>query len=130
MFKAKRMMIKSISATLIWSEDYRKLADWYIDKLELKIIEELNHPEDTGVGLAVGESYLWIGYHSEVKGKNNDPYRHMFNITVDSVTEAYEELKSKDVEFIAKPFQAPTFDSYFATFYDLDGNVIQLIGGK
>ncbi len=54
----------------------------------------------------------------------------MFNITVDSVTEAYNELKSKDVEFIAEPFKAPTFDSYFATFKDLDGNIIQSIGGE
>lgn len=90
----------------------------------------LFHPEDTGVGLAVGKSYLWIGQHSEVKGKNNDPFRHMFNISVDSVTETYNELKSRGVEFIAEPFKAPTFDSYFATFYDLDKNVIQLIGDK
>ena len=122
------MKFKNISAVLLWSEDYEPLAAWYKEKLELETIEELDHPEDTGVGLAVGDSYLWIGKHSEVHGKNKDPHRIMFNISVDSVSEIYEELRSKGVEFIAKPFKAPTFDKYFATFIDLDGNIAQLIG--
>jgi len=94
------------------------------------VIEEINHPDDTGVGLSIGESYLWVGKHPKVKGKNKDPYRIMFNISVDSVTDSYKELKEKGVKFIAKPFKAPTFDSYFATFTDLDGNIIQFIGEK
>ena len=124
------MKFKEISAVLIWSGNYKELVSWYQEMLGLKTIEELTHPEDTGVGLALGKSYLWIGKHSEVKGKSKDPYRIMFNITVDSVQKTYEELMHKGVEFIAKPFKAPTFDSYFATFKDLDGNIIQLIGKK
>lgn len=124
------MKLKEISAILLWSEDYKALSTWYKEKLGLEIIEELTHPDDTGVGLSVGESYLWIGKHSKVKGKNTDPYRIMFNISVDSVSQVYEELVGKGVEFIAEPFKAPTFDSYFATFKDLDGNILQLIGGK
>lgn len=124
------MKFKEISAVLIWSGDYEKLSQWYIEKLGLKKIEEIDHPDDTGVGLAVGKSYLWIGKHSGVKGKSKDPFRIMFNIQVESVGETHKELVKKGVEFIAKPFKAPTFDSYFATFTDLDGNVVQLIGGK
>ena len=112
------------------SENYQALVEWYKEKLGAVTIEEINHPNDTGVGLSVGESYLWVGKHSEVKGKNKDPFRIMFNISVDSVMEAYNELNGKGVEFIAAPFKAPTFDSYFATFKDLDGNIIQFIGGK
>ena len=124
------MRYESISATLIWSGDYQKLANWYREKLGLKTIEELSHPKDTGIGLRVGKSYLWIGRHPKVKGKNKDQFRHMFNISVKSVGAAYKELKSKGVEFIAEPFKAPTFNKYFTTFYDLDRNVIQFIGGK
>lgn len=123
-------MIKNISAILIWSEDYRKLANWYKDMLELEVLEELDHPEDTGVGFQVGNVYLWIGQHSQVKGKNKDMHRHMFNFVVDSVSETYEKLEKKGVKFLAKPFKAPTFDKYFATFYDLDDNLVQLIGNK
>lgn len=124
------MKLNKISAILIWSEDYEALVNWYKDKLVLETIEEINHPDDTGVGLSIGESYLWIGKHSEVHGKNKDPHRIMFNISVDSVQEAYKELRERGVEFIAEPFKAPTFDSYFATFKDLDGNIVQFIGGK
>lgn len=120
------MMIKNISAVLIWSQDYKKLADRYIDKHSLKILKKINHPD----GFQVGNVYLWIGQHSKVKGKNKDAYRHMFNFTVDSVHASYEELQSKGVVFLTKPFKAPTMESYFATFYDLDNNLVQLIGNK
>ena len=123
-------MIKNISAVLIWSEDFRALADWYQEKLDLEVLEELDHPDDTGVGFQVGNVYLWIGQHSEVKGKNNDIHRHMFNFVVDSVSESYKELLARGVKFYAKPFKAPTYDKYFATFYDLDNNLVQLIGDK
>lgn len=115
---------------LIWSEDFRKLADWYRDKLELQTAMEINHPNDTGVLFRVGNTHLWIGQHSKVKGKNQDIHRHMFNIDVDSVSQAYRHLEEKGVVFLAKPFKAPTFDKYFATFYDLDNNLVQLFGGR
>src|SRR5215469_7199343 len=98
-------MFKNISAVLIWSEDYRRLADWYRSKLELKILEELNYPNDTGVGFQVGNVYLWIGQHSQVHGKNKDMHRHMFNFAVDSVSKTYMELEAKGVKFYAKPFK-------------------------
>ena len=123
-------MIKNISAILIWSEDYRKLADWYQDKLELKPLEEMTHPDDIGVGFQVGNVYLWVGQHSKVKGPNKDIHRHMFNFVVDSVEEAYKRFEARGVKFLATPFKAPTFDKYFATFYDLDNNLVQLIGDK
>lgn len=123
-------MFKRISTVLIWSGDYRALADWYKDKLGLTIKNELNHPEDTGVLFQIGDTQLWIGKHSEVKGKNQDSARHMFNLDVDSIEEAYNYLKDKGVEFIVPPFKAPTMDYYFATFIDLDNNIVQLIGSK
>ncbi|OGG12750.1 hypothetical protein A3D77_06865 [Candidatus Gottesmanbacteria bacterium RIFCSPHIGHO2_02_FULL_39_11] len=123
-------MINNISSVLIWSEDYKKLADWYIEKLGLHVLEEVKHKKDTGIGFQVGNVYLWIGQHSKVKGKNKDMHRHMFNFVVDSVSKSYEELKLRGVKFLAKPFKAPTFDKYFATFYDLDNNLVQLIGNK
>ena len=123
---------KKISTILIWSQNSGKLADWYKQVFGFKIVEELKHPEDTGIlfELEEGGAWLWIGQHSEVKGKNQDPHRHMFNISVESVSEAYKYLLKRGVKFFAKPFKAPTMEKYFATFHDIDGNFIQLIGGK
>lgn len=126
------MQFQKISTVLIWSADFRKLADWYQRILQLKVVEELSHPQDTGVLFSFpgGDAWLWIGQHSLVQAQNPDPHRHMFNVNVDSVSQAYEYLLAHDVKVLAPPFKAPTFDKYFTTFYDLDGNLVQLIGGK
>jgi len=123
-------MFKRISTVLIWSEDFKALSDWYKQTLGLQAKKELDHPQDTGVLFQIGDTQLWIGQHSEVKGKNKDGARHMFNLDVDSVEEAYQFLKGKGVAFVATPFKAPTMEYYFATFLDLDGNMVQLIGKK
>ena len=123
-------MINNISSVLIWSSDYKKLAKWYEKTLGLKQVEEIKHPNDTGIGFQVGNVYLWIGQHSKVKGKNKDMHRHMIDFDVDSVSKNYKELQKKGVKFFCKPFKAPTFDKYFVTFYDPDNNLVQLIGGK
>lgn len=126
------MKFHKITTILLWSENYKRLADWYRETFNLKIVETINHPNDTGVLFAFqkGGPWLWVGQHSEVKGKSIDPYRIMFNINVDSVENAYAYLVKKDVKFLATPFKAPTFDRYFATMYDLDGNLVQIIGPK
>ncbi len=125
-------MFKSLSTVLIWSEDYKKLAKWYEKVLGLKVTGGLNHPDDTGVlfGFDSGETDLWIGQHDKVKGGNKDMHRFMFNIKVDSVTATYNLLKIKGVKFLAIPFKAPTLPYFFATFYDLDNNLVQLVGGE
>lgn len=127
-----RPTFEKISTILIWSEDYKRLANWYKETFGFNVIEELNHPQDTGVlfDTGMGSPWVWIGQHSEIKGMNPDPDRHMFNINVSSVTETYDYLKQIGVQIIAEPFKAPTFDKYFATFSDPDGNIIQIIGGK
>lgn len=124
------MHFQKISTFLIWSEDWQKLADWYQSIFNFNVIEELSHPEDTGrlLELPAGGAWLWIGKHSEVHGRNESPHRLMFNIDVDSVTKAHQYLLEKGVECFAEPYKAPTFDSYFATYLDPDGNLFQIIG--
>ncbi len=123
-------MFQKISTILIWSQDYTRLANWYQKVFDLKINEQLDHPKDTGILFEFpdGLPWLWIGQHSEISGKNKDPLRIMFNINVDSVSKAFEYLTSQGVTCIAPPFKAPTFDKWFATFSDPDGNTIQIIG--
>lgn len=125
-------MFKNISYVLIWTENYKKLANWYMDKLGLKVIEEFTHPDDSGVAFefASGGSKLWIGQHSKVQGENKDIHRHMINIDVDSVEKTYRLLKDRGVEFLAQPYKEPLIDTYCATFYDLDRNLLQIVGPK
>lgn len=124
-------MFQKISTILLWSEDYKRLAAWYQDVFNVRVIEQLDHPKDTGILMEFPDGHgpwLWAGRHSAIQGTNKDPLRIMFNVSVDSVSEAYAYLKGKGVTFIAEPFKAPTFDKWFATFSDPDGNTIQIIG--
>ena len=125
-------MFQNISTILIWSSNWKKLAKWYEDTLNLKMVEEITHPKDTGrlFEFPGGKPWIWIGQHSKVKDRNKDKHRHMFNITTDSVDKTYEYLLKKKVKIIAKPFKAPTFDKWFCTFEDADGNLLQVIGPK
>ncbi len=123
-------MFKKISRILIWSSDYQKLANWYQKTFELHLIEKRTHPQDTGVVLQFpdGEPCIWIGQHSEISGMNKDPLRIMFNISVDSVRNAYMHIGLRGGTIIAEPFKAPTFDTWFMTAADPDGNVFQCVG--
>ena len=67
---------------------------------------------------------LGLGSHSEVKGKNSDPARHMVGLMTDDVRADYEQLKAKGVEFIEEPTD---YDQVkIATLKDPEGNLVQL----
>lgn len=124
------MQFQKISTILIWSENWKPLADWYQQTFALVTTSEGNHPQDTGRNMAFPEEgvRIWVGQHSEVKGQSLDPCRIMFNINVDSVSAAHKYLVEKSVPCIAPPFKAFTFDKWFATYSDPDGNYFQIIG--
>lgn len=124
------MVINSIDAILIWSENWQNLAKWYENTLELQVASRLNLEDDTGVNFKIGELYFWIGYHDKVSGRNKDRYRIMIAFSVDSVKATYEKLLAKNVRFISKPTLSPTKDFYVATAMDPEDNVIQFYSNK
>jgi len=66
-----------------------------------------------------------LGTHSEVKGRNTDPARHMVGLATDDVQGEVQRLKSKGVEFLGDPEK---FDQVtVATLKDPEGNYVQLI---
>lgn len=121
-------MISGYDSFLLWSTNYQELAKWYQEKLNLKVITQLNLPDDSDYLLSVGESKtpLWIGYHDKVHGKSKDPYRIMIGFTVTNIEQMCEELKNKGVEFEADLTISPTGDYKVATIKDPEGNIIQL----
>ncbi len=42
-------MFHKITTILLWSQDYERLARWYQDVFKVKVIEQLDHPNDTGI---------------------------------------------------------------------------------
>ncbi len=122
---------------LIFSENPDKLMPFYRDVLEFKLLEKLDIPGDYGYMLqVVGNLNLWLGKHSEIKGKSKEPVRHIFNLyPKKGVNYWYKKLKDrKDCQIIAKPFLAPfsTKDNqvWFCTFLDPEKNCWQFVGKK
>jgi len=115
----------------LWSENYEELAKWYQDVLKLPFKQQSTLPTDTFIAFDFGNNWFWIGKHDKIKGKNKDPYRIMIEFYVESITDAFDELKKHNVEFIAEPFPDPLGgDGWCMTFKDPEGNILQMYGEK
>jgi len=109
---------------------------FYRDVLGLELEKKLDIPNDYGYRFSVnGEMKIWIGYHSEIKGKAKEPFRHIFNLYTDSVTYWHEKVKkATGVVSILEPSEAPFSTSeepvWVSTFLDPEGNCWQFMGPK
>jgi len=122
---------------LLYSENPDTLMAFYKDVLGLKLIQELKLPNDYGYMLELhGDQFLWIGKHSEIKGKAKEPFRHIFNLyPQEGVSHWYNKVKdNKQVTIVAKPylapFSTPENQVYFCTFLDPENNCWQFVGKK
>lgn len=110
---------------------------FYRDVLELKLVDKLDIPKDYGYMFnVVGDLDIWIGKHSEIKGKAKESFRHLFNLyPSESVSYWYNKIKDKEgVTIVVKPYEAPFSTPenpvWFCTFLDPEGNCWQFVGKK
>lgn len=122
---------------LIYSENPDTLAGFYKDCLGFKQVDKLNIPGDYGYMLnVVGDLNVWIGKHSEIKGKAKENFRHLFNLYPEEGVEYwYNKIQQyPGVTIVAKPFLAPFSTPenqvWFSTFLDPEGNCWQFVGEK
>jgi predicted enzyme related to lactoylglutathione lyase len=116
-------MIKGLRGASIWSADLNNLLPFYRDTLGLPVALEtpgfvVLSRDTNGAGLA-------LGTHSEVRGKNGDPARHMVSLDSDDVQKEAARLKAAGVEFVEEATQFP--NGWIATCKDPEGNYVQLI---
>ena len=115
-------MIKGLRGASIWSEDVKNLVPFYRDVLRLKVGFE-------SAGFVVlgdpGAPALALGTHSEVRGRNADPARHMVSLATDDVRTDWKRLKAAGVEFVEDPTDYGNLR--IATLKDPEGNLIQLL---
>jgi predicted enzyme related to lactoylglutathione lyase len=115
-------MIKGLRGATIWSEDLNNLLPFYRDLLGFKVglqIEGFLMLGDPGTPT------LALGTHSEVRGRNADPARHMVGLSTDDVDADWKRLKAAGVEFIEDPTDYGTLR--IATLKDPEGNLLQLL---
>ncbi len=114
----------SFNSLLLFSENPKKLGEFY----EKVFNVDASWEDGDWVGFQVGSGFVSIGSHSEVKGKNKNPARMMFNLETENVQEEFDRIKGYGTKVVAEPYhpnEAP--DMLVATFEDPDGNYFQLM---
>jgi len=76
-------------------------------------------------GWQVGNCFLTVGEHSEVRGSAKEPARMILNFETEAVQAEYERLKKAKVTVIKEPYEMG--GGWIATLADPDGNYIQLV---
>ena len=109
-------MITGLSTASIWSEDHSRLLPFYRDVLGLAVTI------DTPQFVVLGK--LGLGTHSQVKGRNVDPARHMVGLDTTDIMAEWKRLKTVGVEFIEDPKDYGNL--WIATLKDPEGNLVQL----
>jgi len=112
------------NSILMFSEDPRKLADFY-GKVFRK---DPGWSEGGYYGFMVGNGYITFGPHDKVRGKNANPERTMFNFETRDVKGEFERIKKLGAVVVAEPYSpAEVQEMMIATFADPDNNYFQLM---
>ena len=114
----------NLSTIMIGSEDAKALSDFYT-----KVLGAPSWEDSAYVGWQAGSGMLFIGAHSEVKGRNEAPGRIIFNFESPDFKDEFERIKGIGATVEHEPYQpegADGGDFWLATFEDPDGNFFQL----
>lgn len=124
-------MIKGIEGILLGSENAKRLADFYKNKVGLKVTMEAEMGEKDQALFIFGMKGcgLYIIDHSKVKGKNKNPDRFIFNLEVDNIEKEVKKLDDTKVKKIQDIYHVEDYGR-IATFEDIDGNYFQLVQVK
>ena len=118
-------MITGLSGATIWSEDLGNLLPFYRDVLGLPVGIQI--PGFVVFG-NLDAPALALGTHSEVRGRNADPARHMVGLVASDVAADWKRLKAAGVEFVEDPKDYGNL--WIATLKDPEGNLVQLLQFK
>ncbi len=123
-------MIKGLEGLNLFTQSAKKLAAFYRDKIGLKIKFEAvmgeNDEEMYELGLSKKGPNLNVIDHSDVKGKNKNPDRIIFNLEVDDIKKEVSRLKRNKVKVVQDTYHVEGY-GLIATFEDIDGNYFQLV---
>lgn len=113
----------NLNSILIGSEDPERLAAYYS-----KLFGKSAWDEGGYHAWQLGTGAITVGPHDQVKGRNAQPGRLIWNIESADVQGDFERLKGAGATVVREPYQpgeAP--EAWIATFSDPDDNYFQLI---
>ena len=113
----------NLNSIMIGTSDSKKLAAFYEKVFDRKA--DMVEGDGQFYGWSVGSTFISVGSHSEVKGKNKDAARMMFNLETKEVKKEFERIKKVGAEVVKEPYEMG--GAWIATFADPDGNYFQLM---
>ncbi|MGH9643724.1 MAG: VOC family protein [Terriglobales bacterium] len=117
-------MFQGLEHTAIASPDHKRLAEWYVQKLDFRI----NFTYDGNFFVrAKNGSMLEIipSIGNRAPQQMKDPGIRHLAITVDNFDAAVEELRKRGVEFLTQPTSVQ--GNRLIYFSDADGNYVHLV---
>lgn len=113
----------NLNSVLIGSEDPQRLAEYYKE-----LFGDPGWDEGGFTGWQIGSGGVTVGLHDQVKGKNTQPGRLIWNIESSDVKGDFERLKAAGATVVREPYQLGEGpEAWIATFADPDDNYFQLI---
>ncbi len=118
-------MIRKLDGVMLSSGDSKKLAKFYKDIVGLKQTAEYEMDKGQS-GFEFADVSLYINPHSEVKGKNKMPGRHILNFEVDDIEKEVKRVKKNGAKQTQDIYHVEGY-GLVSTFEDVDGNYFQLV---
>src|SRR3989338_10167287 len=122
-------MIRGFESLLIGSQNAKKLADFYKEKvgLEIGLEAEMGEENEELYELKVGKGpNIYIMDHSKVKGTNKNPDRIILNLEGDDIEKEVARMKKAKVRPIKDTYHVEGY-GWISTFKDVDGNYFQFV---
>lgn len=115
-------MITGVAGVIIWTDDLDRLFAFYRDMLGFTPYSV----RPRFIAFRWGDMRLSLGKHRHVSGPARDPYRIMINLEVEDIHAMHASLSRQGVSFLKPPTQED-WGGWVATFFDPDGNILQLL---
>ena len=113
----------NFNSILIGSDNPERLTAYYS-----KLFGEPTWKDESYTGWLIGSGAVNIGPHSEVKGRNAQPGRLIWNIETTDVKGEFERMKAAGATVVAEPYSFEGYpNAWIATLADPDDNYFQLM---
>ena len=111
------------NSILIGSEDPQRLVAYYRPLLGDPTWEGGGY-----TGWRIGRGAIMVGPHDQVRGRNPQPGRLIWNIESADVPGDFERLKAAGATVVQEPYRpGESGEAWIATFADPDDNYFQLV---
>jgi predicted enzyme related to lactoylglutathione lyase len=115
--------VVNFNSILIGSEDPKRLVDYYSKLFGTPGMEDGGYS-----GWQIGTGFMTVGPHDEVKGKNPQPGRCIWNIETADVKGEFERMKAAGAIVVREPYGFEGMPNVsIATLADPDDNYFQLM---